>query len=90
MVTPEGLPVVDAFCLILEEGGFGTYDSLRRSLATSSGVGAAARGQTKKPRKPTKGDREQAKQIIKDMQKRRAPKPAPQAVGQFDLEEAHA
>jgi DNA (cytosine-5)-methyltransferase 1 len=32
MVTPEGVNVVDAICLYLERGGYGTYDALRRSL----------------------------------------------------------
>ncbi len=33
MVTPEGLPVVDALCRILEDGGMGTYEGMRRTLA---------------------------------------------------------
>ncbi|MBA3824196.1 MAG: DNA cytosine methyltransferase [Ktedonobacterales bacterium] len=33
MVTPEGIPVVDALAHIFAEGGFGTYDALRRLLA---------------------------------------------------------
>lgn len=32
MVTPEGVPVVDAFCRILEDGGFGAIDALKRSI----------------------------------------------------------
>lgn len=32
MVTPEGVPVVDAFCRILEDGGFGAIESLKRSI----------------------------------------------------------
>jgi len=41
MVTPEGLPVVDAFCKILEDGEYGSYDALKRSLLSSAGCGAA-------------------------------------------------
>jgi len=48
MVTPEGLPVLDKFCLILEEGGFGAADALKKSLLGKAGRGAAVR------RKPTK------------------------------------
>jgi len=44
MVTPEGLPVVDALCRILEDGGFGTVEALKRSLLASSGAGAAVKG----------------------------------------------
>lgn len=32
MITPEGLPVVDAFCLMLEEGGYGLANALKQSL----------------------------------------------------------
>jgi DNA (cytosine-5)-methyltransferase 1 len=51
MVTPEGVPVLDALSLILEEGGMGEYDALRKSLAANAGAGAVKRGtrlQTKK------------------------------------------
>jgi len=48
MVTPEGLPVVDSICRILEDGGFGQFDALRRSLLATSGAGAMLSG------KPTK------------------------------------
>ncbi len=44
MVTPEGIPVVDAFCRVLEDGGFGTVEALKRSLLATSGAGAAVRG----------------------------------------------
>ncbi|MHB0874549.1 MAG: DNA cytosine methyltransferase [Anaerolineae bacterium] len=47
MVTPDGLPVVDAVCRALEDGGFGTVDALKRALLTTSGCGAALRGQRK-------------------------------------------
>lgn len=46
MTTPEGIPVVDALCRIWEDGGFGNYDALRKSLLTSSGAGGAVRGKT--------------------------------------------
>lgn len=32
MVTPEGVPVIDAFCRVIADGGFSTYDALRKSL----------------------------------------------------------
>jgi len=43
MVTPAGLPVLDVFCRILEDGGFGTVEALKRGLLQSSGAGAALR-----------------------------------------------
>jgi len=41
MVTPEGLPVVDVFCKILEDGDYGNYNALKRSILSSAGCGAA-------------------------------------------------
>jgi len=52
MKTPEGMPVLDAICLIAEEGGFGTYDGIRQSLLGTSGAGVAVR--RKNPPKKTK------------------------------------
>jgi DNA (cytosine-5)-methyltransferase 1 len=43
MVTPEGLRVIDQFCLILEEGGFGTVDALKRTLIGNPKARAAIR-----------------------------------------------
>lgn len=60
MVTSEGLSVVDAFCRILEDGGFGSFNALKRSLLASSGAGAALRGKktsrSKKRRKRKKSE----------------------------------
>jgi DNA (cytosine-5)-methyltransferase 1 len=53
MVTADGLNVLDAMCSILEEGGFGTVDALRRGLLASSGAGAALQTrQVKTPARP--------------------------------------
>ncbi len=51
MVTPDGLPVMDALCLQLERAGYGTFDALRRSLAGQPGSRAAIRA-TRRPRGP--------------------------------------
>lgn len=32
MVTPQGIPVVDAFCKILADGNYANYDALKQSL----------------------------------------------------------
>lgn len=37
MVTPEGLPVVEVFARILEDGGFSGVDAIKRSLAAQVG-----------------------------------------------------
>lgn len=50
MVTPEGLPVIDSFCRILADGGFGTYDALKRGILESAGCGTVMKG-TKRPKR---------------------------------------
>ena len=39
MHTPDGIPVVDAFCHLLENGHWGTINALKRSIEKKSGVG---------------------------------------------------
>lgn len=41
MVTPEGIPVIDAFCRILEDGGFGGFNALKKTLLNTAGAGVA-------------------------------------------------
>ncbi|MDI6808279.1 MAG: hypothetical protein QME66_04760 [Candidatus Eisenbacteria bacterium] len=43
MVTPEGLPVIDALCRVLEDGGMGTYRALQTMLAGRPGTRAISR-----------------------------------------------
>jgi len=43
MVTRDGAPVIDALALMAQEGGMGTFQAIRRSLAEPAGVGAALR-----------------------------------------------
>ena len=43
MVTREGVPVIDALALMAQEGGMGTFEAIRRSLAETAGAGAALR-----------------------------------------------
>jgi DNA (cytosine-5)-methyltransferase 1 len=45
MLTPEGVPVIDALARIAQDGGFGTYDAIRKALVSQSGLGAALRSQ---------------------------------------------
>lgn len=44
MVTPEGIPVIDAICRVLSDGGFGTFDGLKKMLLSTPGAGMAMRG----------------------------------------------
>lgn len=57
MVTPEGIPVIDALCLMLEKGGYGAYEGLKRALLASSGCGAAIKSHTAK-NKPDKKEQD--------------------------------
>lgn len=52
MVTPEGIPVLDAFCLAVSEGGYGDYDALRKSLAARPDARVGVREH--KSKKPVK------------------------------------
>lgn len=65
MVTPEGTPVMDAFCRIIADGGFGKYETLRRSLLASVGLnpGVALRGSQRDPEKGAKKKKRKESQL---------------------------
>lgn len=44
MKTPAGIPVVDAFCNVLAEGGYGEYEALRKSMESMPDARAGVRG----------------------------------------------
>ena len=48
MVTPEGVPIVDAFTKIISDGGFGEYDALKKMLLKTAGCGVAMKRGSKK------------------------------------------
>jgi DNA (cytosine-5)-methyltransferase 1 len=55
MVTPEGMPVVDALCRVLEDGGMGTYEGMRNVLAGKPDARGILRTEAKREsRKKTK------------------------------------
>lgn len=55
MVTKEGIPVLDALAMMAAEGGMGTFEALRQTLAETAGVGAAVRGS----KRPGRGGRDE-------------------------------
>lgn len=55
MVTPEGIPVMDQFCRILEDGGFAGIDALHQTLAAQAGSVGMLRGKPPGPRTKPKG-----------------------------------
>ncbi len=58
MVTVEGINMIDAISRVLTDGGFGAYDALRRSLMTTSGMGAAMKGAAKPERAARAGEQD--------------------------------
>lgn len=48
MVTPEGIPIVDALCRMLEDGEYGTFDSLKRALTQQAGAAGTVRSRPKR------------------------------------------
>lgn len=74
MVTPEGIPVVDALCMTVAEGGYGEYDALRKAMASMPGARAATRKTAGASRKKAKAAKAAKK-----------PVPAGPAADQLDL-----
>ncbi len=64
MVTPEGMNVVDAFCLMLEEGGYGVADALKKSLLQNPTAGGAL-----KSKGPGTGDKKKRKKVEEAVKK---------------------
>ncbi|MHB1692601.1 MAG: DNA cytosine methyltransferase [bacterium] len=60
MVTPEGIPVMDAFCRILEDGDFSTVEALKRSIFNTAGIVGALRTKNNKKEKPKKSKHKSA------------------------------
>lgn len=48
MVTPEGLPIIDTLCLMLEDGGYGVADRLKQSLIQNPNARAGIRSDQQK------------------------------------------
>jgi DNA (cytosine-5)-methyltransferase 1 len=44
---PDGVPVIDKFCYLLQDGGFGTWDKIKKSLLMQVGAAAVMRGSPK-------------------------------------------
>lgn len=54
MVTPEGVPVLDAFAHVLSEGGWASYEALTQTLKAQAGAAGFVRNGGKKPIKQKK------------------------------------
>lgn len=51
MTTPEGLPVIDAFCRVLSDGGFAGLDALKLSMKAQGVVGLVSNRRKRKGKK---------------------------------------
>jgi DNA (cytosine-5)-methyltransferase 1 len=49
MMTPDGVPVLDKFCRILEDGHFGGYDAFLKSIEQQTGRVGLLRGHKRSP-----------------------------------------
>lgn len=56
MVTPEGIPVIDAFAMACAAGGYGEYQALRKAMASMPGARAGS-GKTVGSKKKAKRER---------------------------------
>lgn len=43
-IDPDGVPVLDKFCKILDDGGFGRWDMLKKGLEMQAGCGVGLKG----------------------------------------------
>jgi len=68
MLTPEGVPVVDAFCRILEDGGFGAMEALKHAMLLEGKHFGLVQGATaEKPKgikKDIKNDKEDQPRLL--------------------------
>lgn len=51
MMDPDGVPVIDKFCLMLQEGGYGKWEMLKKALVMQANYGVAIRNPCKEKRK---------------------------------------
>lgn len=66
MVTAEGMPVLDAFALALDDGGYGEYEALRRAMQ-ATGKTAVKRGGGKKASRSKRPPKKTAEPVQRDL-----------------------
>jgi len=69
---PDGVPVLDKFCLMLQEGGYGKWEKLKKSLLMQTNAGAcikSTKGNAKlsRPKKNKSITKQQINQVPKQM-----------------------
>jgi DNA (cytosine-5)-methyltransferase 1 len=58
MLTPEGVPVIDAIARVMSDGGFSEYDALKSTLRAQSGTAGAMRRDKPRPRRKAQAEPE--------------------------------
>jgi DNA (cytosine-5)-methyltransferase 1 len=61
----DGVPVLDKFCLMLEEGGYGLWDKIKKSLLMQAGAAGVIRGKPREKKLAPKMKRKVNKKTIK-------------------------
>lgn len=56
---PEGVPVLDKFCLLLEDGGYGKWEIIKKSLLTQTGAAAVIRDRKNTAKKQKQAEKHQ-------------------------------
>ena len=59
MITPDGVPVIDVLCHILESGSFGSFDILKKSLVHNPTAGGLMRSTNDKHKRKKKSHNSQ-------------------------------
>jgi DNA (cytosine-5)-methyltransferase 1 len=59
MITPEGIPVIDAFCHMLEKGGYASYEGLKHALNQMSNAWGVVKDQGRERSKHESQDGEE-------------------------------
>jgi DNA (cytosine-5)-methyltransferase 1 len=78
MVTPEGLPVLDAYCRVLEDGNFASLNALKKTMEAQLGVALLRGRKPKVDERDDEDDDDDPKPTSKHPKKGKKATPAPQ------------
>jgi DNA (cytosine-5)-methyltransferase 1 len=63
---PDGVPVLDKFCFMLEDGGYGKWEMIKKSLLMQAGAAAVIRGQPREKKASHAGKKKSPKKHKKE------------------------
>lgn len=64
MLTPEGVPVIDALCRVMEDGGFGEYDALKKAMHAQAGSAGTLRRDKARPKQKRRQPEPEAEEVL--------------------------